>query len=225
MHNWERVMVVAVHPDDETLGCGGTLLRLKEMGKKTAWLIVTNTNNNPLYSDSFISTRNAEVEKVKEIYAFDETYWLPFWASKLEEVAKIDVVKAIDNAVKEFRPDTIFLPFPWDIHKEHQVAFEAALACTKVFRNPFVKRVVLMETPSETDFAPAYVVNSFTPNLFVDISSQLEAKLDTMRVFESEVQPHPFPRSIESLKALAIMRGGQAGCAAAESFMIIKEIL
>src|SRR5690606_36355860 len=115
--------------------------------------------------------------------------------------------------------------FLWDIHKEHQVAFEAALACTKVFRNPFVKRVILMETPSETDFAPAYVVNSFSPNLFVDISEYIDKKIDIMRIFESEVLPHPFPRSLESLRALATVRGGQAGCTAAESFMIIKEIL
>lgn len=225
MNSWDRVMVIAVHPDDETLGCGGTLLRLKNMGKKTAWLIVTNTNNNPLYKDTFINTRNAEVEKVKELYGFDKTYWLPFWASKLEEAPKFDIVNAIDAAVKEFKPDTIFLPFPWDIHKEHQVAFEAALACTKVFRNPFVKRVILMETPSETDFAPAHVVNPFNPNLFVDISAHIDQKLSIMRVFESEVQPHPFPRSIESLQALATVRGGQSGCTAAESFMIIKEIL
>lgn len=218
-------MVIAVHPDDETLGCGGTLLRLKEMGKKTAWLIVTNTNNNPLFSEAFITTRNAEVDKVKERYGFDKTYWLPFWAGKLEDVPKFDIVNAIDAAVKEFKPDTIFLPFPWDIHKEHQVAFEAALACTKVFRNSFVKRVVLMETPSETDFAPAYVVNSFNPNLFIDISGHIDEKLDIMRLFESEVQPHPFPRSVESLQALATYRGGQAGCSAAESFMVIKEIL
>lgn len=218
-------MVVAVHPDDETLGCGGTLLRLKEMDKQTAWLIVTNTNNNPNYSEEFIDRRNREVEKVKQVYGFDFTAWLPFPASQLEESSKLELVKSIDKAVKEFKPDTLFLPFPWDIHKEHQVAFEAALACTKVFRNPFVKRVILMETPSETDFSPAYVSNGFQPNLFVDIAPYLEKKLEIMRIFEGEVHPHPFPRSIESLNALAIYRGGQAGCAAAESFMIIKEIL
>lgn len=218
-------MVIAVHPDDETLGCGGTLLRLREMGKEIAWLIVTGTKGSPLYPQSFTDKRDKEVEEVKNRYGFSKTYWLPFWAGKLEEVPKIDVVKAINDAIRDFKPDTIFLPFPWDIHKEHQVTFEASMACTKSFRNPFVKRVILMETLSETDFAPAHVVNPFNPNLFVDISKQIEGKLEVMKVFESEVLPHPFPRSIESLQALATLRGGQAGCSAAESFMVIKEIV
>lgn len=217
-------MVIAVHPDDETLGCGGTLLRLKAMGKQTGWLIVTNSNDNPHYSEVFNKNRNAEVEQVKEAYGFDYFNWLTFKASELEEAKKFDVVQGIDKALKDFKPDTVFLPFPWDIHKEHQVTFEAALACTKVFRNSFVKRVILMETPSETDFAPAYVVNSFNPNLFIDISGHIDRKLEIMQIFKSEVQPHPFPRSLESLKALSTVRGGQAGCPAAESFMVIKEI-
>lgn len=225
MLNWDKVMVIAVHPDDETLGCGGTLLKLKAMGKKTAWLIVTNTNDNPHFSDEYNHNRNKEVEKVKEMYSFDHSTWLTFRASELEEVKKFDIVQAINKSINDFKPDTIFLPFPWDIHKEHQVTFEAALACTKVFRNPFIKRVILMETPSETDFAPAHVSSSFTPNLFVDISEHIDQKLEVMKVFASEVQPHPFPRSLESIKALATYRGGQAGCSAAESFMIIKEIL
>ncbi|MCB0700172.1 MAG: PIG-L family deacetylase, partial [Chitinophagaceae bacterium] len=214
MLDWEKTMVIAVHPDDETLGCGGTLLKLKAMGKQTSWLIVTNTNGNPHYSDEFINKRNEEVEEVKGRYGFESTYWLPFIAGELEEVKKIEIISAMNKAINEFKPDTLFLPFPWDIHKEHNVAFEAALACTKVFRNSFVKRVFLMETPSETDFTPSNVVNPFTPNVFVDISEYVDEKLDIMRIFESEVLPHPFPRSIESLRALSTVRGGQAGCKA-----------
>ena len=225
MNNWGKVMVIAVHPDDETLGCGGSLLRLGEMGKELAWVIVTTTENSTIFSKEYTEKRRGEIDRVKNAYGFTKTYQLPFEAGMLEETPKINVVKAINEAVRDFQPDTIFLPFPWDIHKEHQVTFEASMACTKSFRNPFVKRVILMETLSETDFAPAHVVNPFNPNLFVDISKQIEGKLEVMKVFESEVLPHPFPRSIESLQALATLRGGQAGCSAAESFMVIKEIV
>lgn len=225
MNNWGKVMVVAVHPDDETLGCGGSLLRLGEMGKELAWVIVTTTENSTIFSKEYTEKRRGEIDRVKNAYGFSKTYQLPFEAGMLEETPKINVVKAINEAVKDFQPDTIFLPFPWDIHKEHQVTFEAALACTKVFRNPFIKRVILMETPSETDFVPANVVQSFTPNLFVDITNQLEKKLEIMQIFDSEVLPHPFPRSLESIRALAVYRGGQAGCGAVESFMMIKEII
>ena len=225
MNNWGKVMVIAVHPDDETLGCGGTLLRLAEMGKELASVIVTTTQNSTILSKEYTEKRRGEIELVKNKYGFAKKYQLPFEAGMLEETPKIDVVKAINEAVRDFQPDTIFLPFPWDIHKEHQVTFEAALACTKVFRNPFIKRVILMETPSETDFVPANVVQSFTPNLFVDITNQLEKKLEVMQIFDSEVLPHPFPRSLESIRALAVYRGGQAGCGAVESFMMIKEII
>lgn len=218
-------MVIAVHPDDETLGCGGTLLRLGAMGRELAWVIVTNTDDSAIFSKEYTQKRVGEIERVKQAYGFSKTYQLPFDAGSLEGIPKIDIVNAINKAVREFQPDTIFLPYPWDIHKEHQATFEAALACTKVFRNPFIKRVILMETPSETDFVPAHVVQPFTPNLFVNITGHLEKKLDVMKIFESEVLPHPFPRSLDSIRALAVYRGGQAGCAAAESFMVIKEII
>ncbi len=82
-----------------------------------------------------------------------------------------------------------------------------------------------MEIPSETDFAPAYVQNAFTPTTFVDISAHIEAKLNLLKIYENQIKPPPFPRSLEAVKALAALRGSAAGMLHAEAFMLVKEII
>jgi LmbE family N-acetylglucosaminyl deacetylase len=102
--------------------------------------------------------------------------------------------------------------------------FEAVYSCTKSFRYPFIRKIYMMETLSETDFALSTKEDSFVPNVFVDISEFLQKKIDIMRVFESEIADHPFPRSLRNIEALATLRGATAGCEYAESFMLLKEI-
>jgi LmbE family N-acetylglucosaminyl deacetylase len=223
MMNWEKTLVIAVHPDDETLGCGGTLLKLKKLNKEIHWLIVTSTKNSKIFGEAFGLKREEEIKKAAAAYRFNSYETLEFEAGFLEEAPKINIVNAISKVIKEIQPDTLFLPFPWDIHKEHQVTFEAAIACTKVFRNNFIKRVFVMETLSETDFAPVPLVNSFIPTHFVDVTGFIEKKIEIMKIFGSEMLPHPFPRSEENVRALSKMRGAQSGFYEAESFMCLKE--
>jgi LmbE family N-acetylglucosaminyl deacetylase len=224
MKHWHKTLVVAVHPDDETLGCGGTLFRLKEeFGNEIHWLIITTTQQSRILGPSFWETRKLEIRAIADMYSFDSVHELPFEAGFLEDASRFQIVSAIGKVFREVQPDTVFLPYPWDIHKEHQVSFEAALSCTKVFRNEFVERVFVMETLSETDFAPVPLVNAFTPTHFVNITGYMEKKLAAMRIFESEIKPHPFPRSEEALRALSTLRGAQGGFSEAEAFMCLKE--
>ena len=100
---------------------------------------------------------------------------------------------------------------------------EAASACTKWFRYPSVKRVLAYETPSETDFGIDPRDTGFKPNVFVDITVQLKRKVELMKIYASEVGEFPFPRSEEALRALAELRGSQAGYEAAESFSLLVQ--
>jgi len=225
-----KVLVIAVHPDDETLGCGGTLLKHKAKGDEIYWLIVTTIKSGYKgwdlgFSEEVIEKREKEIEKVANIYNFDDVFRLEFPTMRLDEISMSELIGAVSKVFKEVKPSIVYLPFKSDVHSDHRKVFEASFSCVKIFRYPFIKRVLMMETISETDFAPATKEDSFVPNVFVDISNFFEKKLEIMKIYESEIGIHPFPRSLETIEALAKVRGAQAGCRYAESFMLLKEIL
>lgn len=219
----KKVIVVAVHPDDETLMCGGALLKHKNSGDEIYWMIVTCMTSEYVCDDSVITTREKEIIEVSNEYGFKKTYQLNFPTTKLEEIPKADIIKAISNVFNEIKPNIIYLPNGSDVHSDHHVAFQAAYSCTKNFRYPFIERVLMGETLSETEFAPAVSHNTFTPNVFIDISSYIDRKLEIMKLYASEVMDEPYPRSLSSIKALGRYRGSRIGKDYAESFVLLFE--
>ena len=149
----ESVLVVAVHPDDETLGCGGTLLRLREEGAEIHWMIVTAMTAEGGFSSEVIERRNREIETVAQMYASSSVHQLGFPTTRLDEVPMSQLVTAMSRVFQSVQPNQVFLPFQHDVHSDHQHAFAAAYSCTKTFRYPSVRKVMMMETLSETDFA------------------------------------------------------------------------
>ena len=219
-----RILVLAVHPDDETLGCGGTLLKHKASGDEIYWLIATCIEEEDGFSSEKIIEREKEIEKVSEQYGFNRVMSLGVPTMKADRLPMQELVARIAKIVDEIKPEIIYLPFMEDIHSDHRLLFEAAYSCTKTFRYPFIKKVLMMETVSETELVPVVKDSVFMPNHFVDISDFLSKKLEIMKIFKSESGKHPFPRGEENVKALATFRGAMAGCNFAESFMILKEI-
>ena len=220
----KKVLVVAIHPDDETLGCGGTLLKHKESGDEIHWLIATEITVEHGFKESVVRKRKEEIQKVSRLYNFDSINSLGFPTTKIDNNDTSYLVNKISKIFHQIRPDTIYLPFKSDVHSDHRCFFNAAFSCTKSFRYPFIKRVYMMETLSETEFAPSTKEDSFIPNSFIDISKYIDKKIEIMKVFESEIEEHPFPRSERNIKALATFRGASSNCNYAESFMLLKEI-
>lgn len=219
-----KVLVLAVHPDDETLGCGGTLLKLRAQGSELYWMIATAVSVEGGYSEEFVASRRREIEAVSEKYGFAGVHELGLPAARVETVPLGSIVGRIATVMKTIAPDTLFLPFCEDVHSDHRILFDAAFSCTKSFRQPSLRRIYMMETLSETEFAPPLAGRSYVPNTYVDISPYFEEKLDILKIFSSEVGEHPFPRSIANITALATYRGATAGCHYAESFMLMKDI-
>ena len=216
-----KILVVAVHPDDETLGCGGTLLKHKHNGDKIYWLICTKIDEN----SDYYTTRENEIKQASDAYRFDGVFSLGLKTMRVDEYSMSELIDKISKAINEVRPSIIYLPFKGDVHSDHRKIFEASYSCTKVFRYPFIKKIYMMETLSETEFAPSTKEDSFIPNSFVDISEYFEKKIEIMKIFKSEFAEHPFPRSEKNIRALAVLRGATCGCGYAESFMLLKEIL
>jgi LmbE family N-acetylglucosaminyl deacetylase len=217
-----KTLVIAPHPDDELLGCGGTLLRRKKEGGSIGWLVVTGISTETGWSGDDVRRREREITEVRERMGFDALFSLGLPPARLDTLPLGDVVTLIGAAFREYQPDEILLPHRGDVHSDHRVVFEAVSACTKWFRYPSVRRVLAYETLSETGFALARD-DAFVPNYFVDIGAQLEDKLALMSIYSSELGRFPFPRSIEALRALAAVRGAESGSAAAEAFELLRE--
>jgi N-acetylglucosamine malate deacetylase 1 len=213
----KKIIIISAHPDDETLGAGGTLLKHKENGDQLFWIIATN-----VFEENGFSKER--VESISNLYNFKKVYKLDFPTMSLSSESLQSIIPMISRIFMEVEPEVIYTINRSDAHSDHRYLFDGVIACTKSFRYPFIKKVLMYECISETEFAPALPEKVFIPNYFVDITNYMEEKIQIMSVFDSELAPHPFPRSIENIKALAHFRGASVGVKYAEAFQLLKYI-
>lgn len=219
-----KVIIISAHPDDETLGAGGTILKHKKNGDEVYWLIVTDVFETEGFSNERVLSRKKEIENVSRLYSFNNVYNLGYPTMKLDDTILFELVNKISLIFQEVQPETIYVMNRSDAHSDHRIVFDAVMSCTKSFRYPYVKKVLMYECLSETEFAPILPEKVFQPNYFVDISNFLNKKIEIMKIFDSELGEHPFPRSIKNIEALATYRGATIGVNYAESFQLIKFI-
>ena len=220
----KNIIVISAHPDDEILGCGGTLIKHREAGDKIDWLLTTRIKESHGFSKVKIESRNSEVKKISELLNINKTYILDYPTMCLTDESLISMIPEVSDIFKESKPEIIYILNRSDAHSDHLITFKAIMACTKSFRYPFIKRVLMYECISETEFAPTLPENQFSPTYFVDISPYLNEKLTLMGIYESEIGEHPFPRSMKNIEALSVFRGASVGVKYAEAFQILKWI-
>ena len=220
----KKVLCIAPHPDDETLGCGGSLLRHIAEGDEVHWLIVTSITKDIGYSVARIDSREHEICEVASTYGFKQVHRSGLPTTRLDTLPKSDLVGAIAKVIAEVCPQRLYIPYRNDVHSDHAAVFDAAISCSKTFRYPSIREIYSFETLSETEFGLRPDDQGFRPNLLTDITPWIEKKIEIMRMYSGEMGSFPFPRSEECIRALAMLRGSQAGVRAAEAFMILKEI-
>jgi LmbE family N-acetylglucosaminyl deacetylase len=218
-----KILAVSVHPDDETLGCGGTLLKHNEKGDKIFWLILTRANDKVTSIPNIVNLQKQYVNKVAATYNFEDFKQLSFLTTELDRYPLGEIIREISNYIDQIEPSVIYFNHCNDVHSDHRVAFDAIYSCTKSFRYPFITKILMYETLSETEFAPALPCASFTPNVYVDITDYLDQKIEIMKLYETELMEEPYPRSISSIEALARFRGSRAGVKYAEAFRLLYE--
>ena len=221
----KQVLVVAPHPDDETLGCGGTLLKHVAEGDWIHWLTLTEIQADLGYGRDQIERRKNEIEMVTKRYPFQTAHHLTFATTKLDTIPISRLVEQVGAVFKKVNPEIVYLPWRNDIHTDHKYAFDATVACCKWFRYNSIKRVLAYETLSETEFGLNPDASGYRPNVFMDIADFLESKIEILNIYSSEMGEFPFPRSEDAVRSLAAFRGVAAGYRAAESFVLLKEIL
>ena len=219
----DKILIVAPHPDDETLGCGGTLLKHAKRGDDIHWLIMTEMNVEDGWPLEKIENRKKQIDAVADAYGFTSVHFLGFPAARLDEIPFGKVLGAVKKILQEIQPETVYLPNKGDVHSDHSMCFNAFWGAAKTFRAPFVRKIFSYETLSETEFVPPTAA-VFQPNVFIDISDFLEKKLKIMEIYKEELMPGNMPRSLNAIRSLACLRGSRCGVVYAEAFHSCLEI-
>ena len=211
----KKIVVISVHPDDETLGCGGTIIKHLNKGDEVYCILVTKGN----------SEQKAIWNKVKEAYQFTSVTELDFPELDLMDKSLNELIPPLSKAIATIQPQTIIIPNRSDAHSDHKAIFNAVASCTKAFRYPFIEQVLMMEVISETDFALPLPEGQFIANYYVDITKEFEKKQEILKIYESELLPYPQTRNLNTMQALNRYRGSQINAEYAEAFMNLKTIV
>lgn len=218
-----KVLVIAPHLDDEVLGCGGTIAKHVNEGDEVYLLIVTK-GYFPDWSEETIARQREEVSRVREILGLKEVFSLDLPAVKLDTIPQKELNDLILQHVNKVAPEVLYIPHRGDVNKDHRLVFEAAMVATRPKPGSTIKKVLSYEALSATEWAGPLVENAFIPNVYIDISETIEIKLKAMSAYETELKEFPHPRSLETVSALAELRGASIGVKAAEAFMLMREI-
>jgi len=222
----KNILVIAAHPDDEVLGCGGTIAKhskngdiinvlLLGFGVKSRRLDLNKTNKK---KDLLINaTINAnKILGVNNIYRED----LP--DNELDSISRLSIIKKIENYLEKLKPEIIYTHYYGDLNIDHRMISEAVLTATRPIPGQNVKKILFFEIASSTNWSFGFNNYSFEPNYFVNISHTLDLKLKALKFYNSEMREYPHARSLKALELLAKLRGTNVGVDAAEAFVLAR---
>lgn len=224
-----KVLVIAAHPDDEVLGCGGTIARLAGEGH-AVYVVILGEGITSRYDEReeadqqsirALHDRSSQVSKllgVTELFTYD----LP--DNRFDTVPMLNVVKIVERLIEGLKPEIIYTHHGGDLNVDHMVVHRAVLTASRPVADCPVRTLYAFEVPSSTEWAFTRFDPVFRPNIFMDIGPTLETKLAAMELYESENRPFPHPRSPQALRAIALRWGSALGLEAAEAFELIREI-
>lgn len=220
----KKILVIAPHPDDEILGCGGTIRKFVEEGNQV-YVLVATRGSAKHFDQSKVENVRKEALDAHAFLGVSQTYFLDYPAPELDTVPLADLSRDFAKLIAELKIDILFLPHRGDIHNDHKVVFNAGLVAARPVGNYSVKEVFCYETLSETEWAAPYGDDAFIPNYFVNIEETFEAKKTALQFFKSQLREFPNPRSLEAIESLAKFRGATVGFKRAEGFMSIRQII
>jgi LmbE family N-acetylglucosaminyl deacetylase len=223
------VLVVAAHPDDEILGCGGTMTRLAREGHEVRIAILAEGMSSRYAHREDADARqqqhlHAQAQQAADKVGAKELVLCKLPDNRLDTVPLLDVVKTVEELVARFRPETIYTHHPGDLNVDHGVVHRAVLTATRPASGQSVREVYAFEVPSSTEWAFQSFGMSFRPNVFVDIADWLETKIAALACYDTEIRKFPHPRSAEALRAIATRWGSVVGLQAVEAFELIRSV-
>ena len=223
----KNVIVFAAHPDDEALGCGGTLACHIDNGDNVFVVFmsdgVTSRNVNGGEGEE-LSLRNKSAYESCNIIGFRKPEFVNFPDNRMDTIALLDVVQKVEYFINKYKPSIIYTHYQNDLNIDHQITYRAVMTACRPQPNFCVKEIYSFEVSSSTEWSLSSSGSAFNPKKFVDISTTLDRKLNALEAYSAEMRDFPHSRSIDAIKALSIYRGASVGVKFAEAFQIERVI-
>ncbi len=226
----QTVLVVAAHPDDEVLGCGGTIARHSDDGDQVQVLIVAEgaTSRHQHRDRSQVadelSTLTQAAQKSGSILGAACVELLDLPDNRLDSIDRLDLIKLIEIRIERHQPDVVYVHHAGDVNIDHRRLHEAVVTACRPTPGHSVRRLLSFEVSSSTEWQPSVSAPSFHPNWFVDISTQWERKRQALEAYATEMRPWPHARSIQAIEHLSRWRGSQVGVEVAEAFCLMRNL-
>lgn len=229
-NNYKKVLVIAAHPDDEVLGCSGTILKHVKNGDMVHIVIMAEglasrdlKCNHDNYTQE-LKKLHKKSEDVAKMLGAASLSMLDLPDNRMDSLELLDIVKKIEAVVDAIKPDIVYTHHHGDVNIDHQITHQAVITACRPLPGQTVKKILFFETVSSTEWQMQTGDKTFMPNWYVNIEDVFTEKLKALRIYESEMRDYPHPRSYESVEILAKYRGMTVGCPFAEAFMLGRNI-
>ena len=224
----EPVLVVAAHPDDEVLGCGATMARLAAEGQPVHIAIlgegITSRSSRDDSDAKLLRRLHQQAEAAALKVGAKDVVLFKLPDNRLDTLPMLEIAKLIEDLIQKLRPAVIYTHHPGDLNLDHGIVHRAVLIATRPVLGHPVRQILTFEVPSSTEWAFQKIEPVFRPNVFVEVSKTLDAKIAALACYDSETRDFPHPRSEQTLRAIATRWGSVIGCTAAESFELVRSI-
>ncbi|MGC9506260.1 PIG-L deacetylase family protein [Baaleninema sp.] len=221
----QQILIVAAHPDDEVLGCGGTIARHTAEGSTVNVIFLADGVTARDRADSAErQRRQAAAHQAANCLGIHSVQFHDFPDNRLDTIELIKIVQTIEQAIAQHQPDTVLTHHAGDVNIDHQRVHQAVVTACRPQPGHPVRTLLFFEVPSSTEWQPPGSAPAFLPNWFIDISDTLERKLEALSAYREELRDFPHPRSREAIEALARWRGATVGIRAAEGFVLGRRI-
>lgn len=226
-----KILVVAAHPDDEVLGCGGTIARHSDFGDHVEVLIIAEgttsrqPQRNRLNAVQELTALRKAAQEAGSILGAAGIELLDFPDNRLDSLDRLDLIKQIEKRIELHQPEVVYIHHIGDVNVDHRRLHEAVVTASRPIPGQCVKRLLSFEVASSSEWQTPGSAPAFLPNWFVDISDQWERKREALVAYTSEMREWPHARSLEALEHLARWRGAQVGVKSAEAFCLLRQVL
>ena len=218
------ITVIAAHPDDEVLGCGGTMARHAAAGDEVHAVFLADGVTSRVSSEADMQARMRAANNAARVLGAQPPVFFGLPDNRLDSLDLLDVVQKLERLLAEIRPEIIYTHSATDLNIDHRITHQAVLTACRPQPGSTVRTIYAFEVLSSTHWASHEMVPAFQPSRFVDISAHLQQKLEALACYAEEMRPYPHARSAEAVEALARHRGATVGLEAAEAFSVIREI-
>lgn len=224
------VCVFAAHPDDEVLGCGGSIAKHIENGDVVHVFIMAEgitsrgqTRDIKKNKNNLISLKEIARE-ANNLIGSSSLEFFEFPDNRMDSIDLIEIVKCVEAQIIKYQPNIIYTHHASDVNIDHQKTHEAVVTACRPQPGHCVKTLLAFEVMSSTEWQPASSRMPFCPNWYVNVDQQIERKLKALEVYKCEMREWPHARSVSAIGALASYRGASVGVSAAEAFVLMRNI-